>query len=152
MSGSPFGKAWRIGSNVATASLIRDRRLYAGIALLVLSLGLATRPLRHVLPPEVAENLGDTLWAVFVYLLAALVWHRAPTRTLAIGVSLFSAAIETSQLYHAPWIDRIRDTTLGGLVLGYGFSWGDLLCYVIGVCLCAIAEQWLARRGKRLVG
>ena len=137
---------------MTTASPIRDRRLYAAVALLVLVLGLATRPLRHVLPPGVAENTGDTLWAVFVYLLAALVWRQVPTRTLAVGVALFSAAIETSQLYSAPWIDRIRDTTLGGLVLGYGFSWGDLLCYVIGVCLCAIAEQWLARRGKRLVG
>ena len=130
----------------------RDRRLYAAIALLVLGLGLATRPLRHVLPPGVAENIGDTLWAVFVYLLAALVWHRAPTRTLAVGVALFSAAIETSQLYHAPWIDRLRATTLGGLVLGYGFSWGDLLCYLAGVCLCALVEQGLARRAQRLVG
>ena len=29
-------------------------------------------------------------------------------------------AVEVSQLYHAPWIDGIRSTTLGGLVLGFG--------------------------------
>jgi hypothetical protein len=125
--------------------LKRDWRLYAAIALLVLCLGLATRPLRHVLPPGVAENAGDTLWAVFVYLLAAILWNRAPTRTLALGVGIFSAGIETSQLYHAPWIDRIRATTLGGLILGYGFAWGDLLCYLVGISLCVFAESCLAR-------
>ena len=34
---------------------------------------------------------------------------------------LFCYGIEMSQLYHAQWIDSIRATTLGGLVLGYGF-------------------------------
>lgn len=35
--------------------------------------------------------------------------------------SFFLFVIEFSQLYHAEWIDQIRDTSLGGLVLGYGF-------------------------------
>jgi hypothetical protein len=34
---------------------------------------------------------------------------------------LFSVAIDLIQLYHAPWIDSIRQTTLGGLILGFGF-------------------------------
>jgi hypothetical protein len=127
------------------APLGRDRRVYATFALLVLCLGLATRPLRLVLPPVVAENIGDTLWAVLVYLLAALAWSQARTWMLAVGVALLSAGIEVSQLYHAPWIDRLRATTLGGLVLGYGFAWGDLLCYLVGVTLCALAEYHFAR-------
>jgi hypothetical protein len=134
---------------VTTAAPVpRDRRVYAAVALLVLCAGLATLPLRPVLPPGVAENVGDTLWAVFVYLLAALAWNRAPTRTLAAGVTLFSAGIEFSQLYHAPWIDRIRSTILGGLILGFGFSWGDLVCYLAGVALCAYAERRFARSGN----
>jgi hypothetical protein len=44
-------------------------------------------------------------------------------------------AVEVSQLYHAPWIDAIRHTTLGGLALGFGFLWSDLICYTIGVAL-----------------
>ena len=34
--------------------------------------------------------------------------------------------VEESQLYHASWIDSIRGTTLGALVLGHGFLWSDL--------------------------
>jgi hypothetical protein len=40
----------------------------------------------------------------------------------------------------SPWIDSIRHTTLGGLVLGYGFLWGDLVCYAVSVGLGAIVE------------
>ena len=52
---------------------------------------------------------------------------------------------ETSQLYHAPWIDRIRATTLGGLVLGFGFLWSDIACYTVGVA-CAMCVDLLLRR------
>jgi hypothetical protein len=46
--------------------------------------------------------------------------------------------IEMSQPYHAPWIDSIRRTTLGGLALGYGLVWGDLACYAVGIGFGAI--------------
>ena len=52
----------------------------------------------------------------------------------------FSVAIELSQLYHAPWIDSIRQTTLGGLILGFGFLWSDLACYAAGVGIGVILE------------
>ena len=45
---------------------------------------------------------------------------------------ILSIAVELSQLYHAPWIDSIRQTTLGGLILGFGFLWSDLACYAVG--------------------
>ena len=54
---------------------------------------------------------------------------------------VFSYLIEISQLYHAPWIDAIRSTALGGLVLGFGFLWSDILCYTVGVLL---ESSWMA--------
>lgn len=45
---------------------------------------------------------------------------------------MFFYGIELSQLYHALWIDAIRNTTLGGLIIGFGFLWSDLVCYTIG--------------------
>ena len=51
-----------------------------------------------------------------------------------------SVAVEVSQLYKAPWIDTIRRTTLGGLVLGYDFVWSDLACYAVGVGLGVVIE------------
>jgi hypothetical protein len=51
--------------------------------------------------------------------------------------------VEISQLYHAPWIDSIRQTALGGLVLGFGFLWTDLVCYSVGIFIGSFTEWWL---------
>ena len=56
---------------------------------------------------------------------------------------VFSYLIEISQLYHALWIDAIRATTLGGLVLGFVFLWSDILCYTVGVLLGIIVDGLL---------
>jgi Protein of unknown function (DUF2809) len=65
-------------------------------------------------------------------------------------------AVEVSQLYHAPWIDGIRSTTLGGLVLGFGFLWSDLVCYLVGIAAGALAEltvrRWRKMRETNSVG
>jgi hypothetical protein len=66
---------------------------------------------------------------------------QASTRTIACLAMLFSVAIDLIQLYHAPWLDSIRQTTLGGLILGFGFLWIDLMCYVVGVGIGALIES-----------
>ncbi len=37
----------------------------------------------------------------------------------------FSVTVEISQPYHARWIDSIRQTSLGGLILDVVFVWSD---------------------------
>jgi hypothetical protein len=92
-----------------------------------------------------AEYAGDTLWALMLFLLVStLLAGRPMLGRAAISLAL-AFFVETSQLYHAPWIDAIRQTTLGGLVLGFGFLWTDLVCYSVGVALGVIAE-WSIRR------
>ena len=60
--------------------------------------------------------------------------------------------IEVSQLYHAPWIDDLRRTRLGGLIVGFGFLWSDLVCYAVGVMLALLLElalrKMIARRER----
>lgn len=58
---------------------------------------------------------------------------RASTRRIALCAITTSYLVEFSQLYQAPWITSIRDTTLGHLVLGSAFSWIDLVAYALGV-------------------
>ena len=102
---------------------------------LVCLLGIVSRRYAHVLPGFIAAYSGDTLWALAAFLGTGLVLPRASTPTIALLAMIFSVAIELSQLYHAPWIDSIRQTTLGGLILGFGFLWSDLSCYAVGVGL-----------------
>jgi hypothetical protein len=61
----------------------------------------------------------------------------------------FAWGVEFSQLYHAPWIDAIRATPPGRLVLGNTFNWPDLFAYALGVGLGAWVE-WRMRAGGEL--
>ena len=124
----------------------RSRVLYAGLVVLVVALGLASRRFADAFPDGVRLYAGDVLWAAMVYFAAAVVWRRAPVARIGVGALLFSVLVEASQLYHAPWIDAVRATRLGGLVLGFGFLWSDVVCYAIGVGLGAMVDAVLVRR------
>jgi hypothetical protein len=65
------------------------------------------------------------------------------TSTVRIGLIAvcFAWSVEFLQLYHAHWIDGIRSTRLGRVVLGTTFNSPDLLAYVVGIALGALAER-----------
>jgi hypothetical protein len=96
-------------------------------------MGIGSRRYTHFLPEFIAAYAGDTLWASAAFFGFGLILRRVSTQTIAALTITFSILIEVSQLYHAAWIDSIRQTTLGGLILGFGFLWSDLACYALGV-------------------
>jgi hypothetical protein len=125
--------------------LIRTRTIFFLCAVAVTVVGLASRRYQAVLPEFVGEYSGDTLWALMLFLLVST-WVAGRTVISRATISLvFAFLVEISQLYHAPWIDSIRNTTLGGLVLGFGFLWTDFVCYTVGIIIGAVAECGLRR-------
>ena len=116
------------------------RFYYLALWILIVVLGLGSRTYSDYLPLWVATYAGDTLWAAMVYWGISFLFpftHLLRRATIAL---LFSYCIEVSQLYQADWINVIRGTTLGALVLGHGFLWSDLLCYTIGVGLAVLID------------
>ncbi len=118
----------------------RSRVVCAALTMAIVVLGLGSRRYASQLPAFVATYAGDTLWAAMVYFLAAMLAPGAPVRRLATMALATSVAVEVSQLAHAPWLDALRATRLGALVLGQGFLWSDLVCYAVGVCLAALLD------------
>ncbi len=96
-------------------------------------LGIGSRRHASSLPGFVEAYAGDTLWALAAFLGIGLALPRASTWRVALLAMIFSTLVELSQLYHAGWIDAIRRTAPGGLILGSGFVWSDLVCYAVGV-------------------
>jgi hypothetical protein len=125
-------------------STTRNRVLYAGLALAVVAAGLLWRASFMPLPPVVSKYGGDALWALMVFVGFGFLLLRAPTLVVALLALTFSWGVEFSQLYHAPWIDALRATIPGRLVLGNTFNWPDLPAYAAGVALGAWAE-WRLR-------
>ena len=116
--------------------------MYIIAALIVVTLGLVSRKMVNHLPEIVNMYLGDALWALMIYLYVAIIFKTLSIKRVAISSLLFCYLIELSQLYHAPWIDQIRNTRLGGLVLGFGFLWSDILAYTMGVGIGVLME-WM---------
>lgn len=111
---------------------------------MTIAAGLASRRYPDFFPAFVARYAGDTLWAALVFWILALLWRRGSTSWLAAGALAIAFVVECSQLYHADWIDSIRRTALGALVLGSGFLWSDLVCYAVGVGLAAVLDVLIA--------
>jgi len=124
--------------------------VYGSAILGVIILGLASRRYGSYLPGWVSEYAGDTLWGVMLYLALGIVARTWVPWRLAVLTLAAAYGVEISQLYHAPWIDAVRHTRLGGLVLGYGFLWSDLACYTVGILAACTAESALT--GTRRAG
>lgn len=124
----------------------RNRLLYATFTILVIILGLSSRKFAFALPTLLNDYLGDALWALMIFIGFGFLFPKIETKKLAFISLMFCYGIEVSQLYHAEWIDSIRATTLGGLVLGYGFLRSDLVAYTIGVGIGFLFELILRKK------
>lgn len=122
----------------------RNRVVYLILIIIVMILGLLSRKLDGI-PKIISLYAGDILWALMVFLIITFILNNKSTLFNIFIAIIFSYGIEISQLYHAPWIDSIRNTILGGLILGFGFLWSDLICYTIGIFIGGIIEDILRR-------
>ncbi|MFR5265519.1 DUF2809 domain-containing protein [Clostridium sp.] len=120
---------------------LRNRNVYILLFILVICLGLSSRKFYMYLPKFIADYSGDTLWAMMVYLGIAFVFNKLESKKVMILALIFSYLIEFSQLYQGQLINSIRNTTIGGLVLGYGFLFSDLICYLVGILLTFCLEK-----------
>lgn len=109
------------------------RLKYFILTILTMLLGLLSRKFMAYLPDLIAPYLGDMLWATMVYFGFRFLFPKTKTEICFLIAIIFSFGIEISQLYQAQWINNLRATTLGALILGHGFLWSDLICYTIGV-------------------
>ena len=138
---------------MSTQRSARHRGFLAIAFIGTIALGLASRKYPALFPAALGKYPGDALWAQMVYWLLALWVPGAAAIKLALGSLLVSYADELSQLYQAPWIQQIRATTVGHLVLGSHFSWLDVASYTVGIGILAPMDAWLHRpRSHTLTG
>ena len=120
----------------------RNRLLYAGLVVIVIISGLASRTFANLLTDLLHKNAGDILWALMVFLLWGLLFPRLSTLRIVVLSLAFSLCIEVLKFYQAPWLDAVRATTGGRLIFGYVLSWSNLLCYGMGILFGAMVELW----------
>lgn len=116
------------------------RRTYFAAVIITILLGLASRKFDYLLFSFLAENAGDVLWAMMVYFGFRFLFLKKNILTAIFLSFLFSFGIEVSQLYQEEWINQIRGTLLGALILGKGFLTVDLIRYTAGIVIASCLD------------
>lgn len=120
----------------------RNKRIVYVIAIVItVLLGLASRKYSHLLLLFVAQNSGDILWAMMVYFGFRFLLVSKSLYTAVFFSLAFSFGIECSQLYQENWINQIRGTSLGALILGKGFLFVDLIRYTAGIMIAVVLDR-----------
>ena len=117
----------------------RSRIKYTLLMGFVIILGLLSRT--PIIPEFIYPYLGDILYALLIYLGFGFLFPAKSSKWVLVAAISFCYIIEISQFYLAPWIDSIRNTTLGSLILGFRFLWSDLFAYAAGVAIGFMLEK-----------
>jgi hypothetical protein len=121
--------------------MFKPRLEYCFFIFIVIIAGLLSRKILWV-----PQWVGDLLWALMVYLMVRVLLINDSIKQVAIISLAFCFVIEISQLYQADWINQIRQTLPGRLILGQGFLWSDLLAYTGGIAIGVLGERIFNKR------
>jgi glycopeptide antibiotics resistance protein len=122
----------------------RNRLTYFLLILITLVVGLFSRS--GYVPEPITPYAGDILYTTMYFFAIGWLFPTMSARKVAASSILLCFGIEVLQLYQADWIENIRAYKLGGLILGHGFLWSDLLCYSIGGGLGWMVEEVIQSR------
>ncbi|MEA1976193.1 MAG: DUF2809 domain-containing protein [Bacillota bacterium] len=84
--------------------------------------------------------IGDILWSIMIFFIVKFILIKVDVRYIFLVSLILCYIVEFSQLYQAEWINNIRKTIFGRLVLGQGFLWNDIFSYTIGVIVATLSE------------
>lgn len=128
---------------------MKNRLKYLLAALIFMLVGLTSR--RYSATDSfIHAYLGDAIWAAMIYWGFRFLKPVLSPHKIAVVVTLFCFLIEISQLYQADWLNAIRHTRLGGLILGFGFLWSDFVMYSIGILVAWGLELVFMRNGENV--
>lgn len=109
---------------------MKKRLNYLILVVVTIGIGLFSRRL-EVIP----FWIGDSLWAVMVYLIVrSILINKKQLIALQVSI-LFSYLIELSQVLEWNWLVMVRKHVIGRLILGQGFLWSDIMAYTLGIII-----------------
>lgn len=100
--------------------------------LIIVPFGLFTKFYRGWGQDWLNNSFGGIPYEIFWILLVILIWPQASALWTSVGVCVVTCILEFLQLWHPPFLQAIRATLVGRLVLGTTFFWSDFPYYFIG--------------------
>ena len=82
--------------------------------------------------PDLRDNFGGAAYVVFFVVAFATLTPFSSAARIAAIVLAGTCVLEFLQLWHPPWLEAIRRTFVGRVLLGTTFSWTDFPPYFVG--------------------
>lgn len=92
--------------------------------------------------------MGDLLVVILIYCFIKSFFTFSVKHT-AIGVLIFSFAIEFLQYFKLVDLLGLEDNKLARIVIGSSFSWEDLMAYLAGILLVLFAENKWSKKASQ---
>ena len=115
--------------------MVKQRIIYFSLFSITIGLGLMSKKFNLYLPDWLNLYLGDSLWGLMIFFAISFILVSYSLKKIVLLSLVVCYTVEFSQLYHANWIDKIRNTRVGHLILGNVFVWSDLVAYTLGIIL-----------------
>jgi Protein of unknown function (DUF2809) len=107
---------------------------------LITVLGFWSKFYRGIGQELLNNSLSSIPYEIFWILLIVFLFPKVSPRLAAIAIFLVTSGFEVLQLWQPAWLQAIRATLPGRLLLGNSFTWSDFFFYLIG---CAIGWIWV---------
>lgn len=119
-------------------SYLWNRKWILLAILILIPIGLLTK--RYTGPGMIWVNysLGGVIYVIFWSLVVSLFYKHPRVWQPAAWVFLVTCILESLQLWHPAWLEKIRQTFLGRAMLGTSFAWLDFVHYMIGSVLAVV--------------
>lgn len=111
----------------------KSQRIITGAILLALiPLGFATKFYTGPFASWVNNSLGGIFYEIFWCLVIFFIYPSLKSHLIALIVFIVTSALEFTQLWHAPFLEQIRESFIGRTLIGTSFTWTDFPYYAIG--------------------
>jgi hypothetical protein len=113
---------------------------YFAIALFLTEIYIAA----YVHDTIVRPYIGDLLVAILVYSTVKS-FVNTPVLKTAVYTLLFCYLIEISQYFDLLGHIGLQNSRMAHIIMGYSFSWIDMLCYTIGIAIVLTVEAFIPK-------
>lgn len=121
----------------------RNRITYFMCIIIAIILTIMIENYKNVLPLSIGNYLENVLKALIIYLFIAFIFKKISAINISVISMLICSCFSISNLCEIPWVDNIKNTSIGLFILGNSFVYTDLICYLVGVILGFVLEMLL---------
>ena len=114
--------------------------------MLAVIFGLASRQQPLLGWPVIGPYGGDAAWAMAAYAGSRLIYPARSIMMITVLSLATAFSVELSQLIRLEWLNEIRSTRIGALLLGRGFPWSDLPAYAVGTAVATMVDAIVRHR------